>query len=244
MKIVSFHSCLAVVCAFCGLLGSEMLAGPTLELTPLEFDFGRQTENRKEYPFEFVLKNKGDAPLLIQDLKAGCGCTKVELAEKEIAPGAEAKLTGVLDTKHFEGPTKKTVFLSTNEGKNYRLGLSIVLPYSQKGLRFSPRNMKTFNARLFGKDKLRAIVNLENCNAEGEVKVLEAVWPEGWTCETKLPLVVKAESRGHFIVTRTVVDGNQYPEAEFVLKTDCPLAGEMRAKLKFYEPPKAAAAAK
>lgn len=226
-------------------IGAASMAGPALEVVPAVVDFGRRTTNDMTYPFTFTLKNSGDEPLVIESVRAGCGCTKVDLPEKQIAPGAEVVLTGVLETQHFEGTTNKSIHLTTNETpkRNHALPLTIILPYDQKGLRFSPQNAKWFLARPVG-DRYRALVNIENCNVEGDLHIVSVGLPDGWTCETTLPASVKPESRTFLIMTRPVGGVSGFPDHEFVLRTDCAEVPEMRAFLRHHDLRKTASAAR
>lgn len=54
---------------------------------------------------EFKMKNSGDKPLLISDVKASCGCTTVSYPSVAIAPGKSFSVNAVYDAKtmgHFQ----------------------------------------------------------------------------------------------------------------------------------------------
>ena len=77
--------------------------GDDLELTSLEYfdvkhDFGNvfyPSENK----FTFKFKNTGNAPLVIEDAKASCGCTVPNKPEEPIMPGAIGELDVIFRPK-------------------------------------------------------------------------------------------------------------------------------------------------
>ncbi len=63
----------------------------TLSFDRLEHDFGRIQEDTDNFT-EFVVTNTGNKPLIIDDVKASCGCTTPQKPEKPIAPGKSDKI--------------------------------------------------------------------------------------------------------------------------------------------------------
>ena len=66
---------------------------PVLAFDKMEHDFG---EIEKNTPVEttFAYENKGDAPLVITDIKSSCGCTVPQDWSREpLAPGDSGKFT-------------------------------------------------------------------------------------------------------------------------------------------------------
>jgi hypothetical protein len=63
---------------------------------------------------EFVIRNDGDAPLELREVRAACGCTVADF-DKVIAPGKTGKVRVTVDTKSFNGPTAKGVTVYTND---------------------------------------------------------------------------------------------------------------------------------
>lgn len=62
----------------------------------------------------FVIRNDGDADLLITDVTSGCGCS-VARADKVIAPGKEGRATLEVQTISQSGEIAKTASLHTND---------------------------------------------------------------------------------------------------------------------------------
>ena len=66
---------------------------------------------------DYLIENRGEAPLIISDYKVACTCTKVTLPTEPILPGKTYKLKLTFDTKgkyYFED---RIVYLKTNTKK-------------------------------------------------------------------------------------------------------------------------------
>lgn len=73
---------------------------------------------------EFVIRNDGDAPLELREVRAACGCTVADY-DKVIAPGKTGKVRVTVDTKSFNGPTAKGVTVYTNDPEAPAIELTI-----------------------------------------------------------------------------------------------------------------------
>lgn len=73
---------------------------------------------------DFLIRNEGDAPLQITDVKAACGCTVVDY-DKTIAPGQTGKVHAEVDTATFNGPISKGVTVFTNDPDHAQLDLTV-----------------------------------------------------------------------------------------------------------------------
>ena len=63
----------------------------------------------------FRMKNIGNKPLFLTNVKAGCGCTVADFTKGAIAPGAEGVVTGEFDSnKSQTGEVHKSIFVTTN----------------------------------------------------------------------------------------------------------------------------------
>ena len=69
---------------------------------------------------EFRLKNEGDRPLVINQVKKSCGCTSVEYPTGSIAPGEEFTVKMTYDAKQM-GTFNKQLLLYSNAGEPYML---------------------------------------------------------------------------------------------------------------------------
>jgi hypothetical protein len=113
--------------------GSPQLAHsakPSIEIPRMRQDFGEVFE-RVKYEYSFVVRNRGDADLLIEDVRPGCGCTVAEF-DKVIAPGKEGKIELVLEGDKVHGEFSKTATVMTNDPDHPQLTLTIAgteIPY-------------------------------------------------------------------------------------------------------------------
>ena len=80
---------------------------------------------------DFLIRNDGDAPLQITDVRPACGCTVVDY-DRTIAPGQTGKVHAEVDTATFNGAVAKNVAVFTNDTDHAMLELTVrakVEPY-------------------------------------------------------------------------------------------------------------------
>lgn len=92
---------------------ADKVAMPEIEINNDSFDFG-EIEQNKSINVEFLLKNVGDAPLLIRTAKGSCGCTVPEWPREAIQAGEDAIIKVVFNSGKKKGKQNKTVTLVTN----------------------------------------------------------------------------------------------------------------------------------
>jgi rhodanese-related sulfurtransferase len=92
-----------------------VLAAPELYIAEETYDFGVAVEG-DAISFTFLLENRGDELLVIEDVGSSCGCATPDLSEREIKPGRTARLGGSFDTSGYGGTrTSKNVYVSSND---------------------------------------------------------------------------------------------------------------------------------
>lgn len=74
--------------------------------------------------YDFAIRNEGDAPLQIQEVRAACGCTVADY-DKVIAPGQTGKVRVSVDTMTFSGAIAKGVTVFTNDPATPQMELTI-----------------------------------------------------------------------------------------------------------------------
>ena len=77
------------------------------------FDFGELNQN-ESIETEFIIKNTGNAPLLIRSVKASCGCTVPEWPKELIDVGSTAEIKVTFNSGTKKGKQNKTITLVTN----------------------------------------------------------------------------------------------------------------------------------
>ena len=84
-----------------------------IEFNKVEHDFGTINAGDK-VETEFMVKNIGDADLIIIDAVGSCGCTVPNPPKEPIKPGASAPIKVTFDSTGKSGQQSKTVTLTTN----------------------------------------------------------------------------------------------------------------------------------
>lgn len=102
--------------ALCGLLFSFFLlsAQPKIEFKALEHDFGSIKEDKGLATTVFEFKNAGDQPLILNSVKATCGCTTPEWTQEPVAPGKSGKIKVSYNPKNRPGAFTKSVNVYSN----------------------------------------------------------------------------------------------------------------------------------
>ncbi len=93
---------------------------PKIELSQDFFDFGEMNQ-KESVSTEFLIKNTGDAPLLIRSAKGSCGCTVPEWPKDPVAVGEEAVIKVTFNSGDKKGKQNKTVTLVTNAIPNIKV---------------------------------------------------------------------------------------------------------------------------
>jgi hypothetical protein len=90
-------------------------ARPRLSLDEPIFE-GDEFRPGESLTHEFMLRNKGDAPLLIEEVRTGCSCT-VAAYDRTIAPGGQGRVRLTVDVyREWAGrDLLRTVWLKTND---------------------------------------------------------------------------------------------------------------------------------
>lgn len=79
--------------------------------TLLAFDSIKQGE---KITLKFKCINTGTKPLILTDVRPGCGCTIAEYSKGAILPGKEGWVTTNFDSKKFCGEVEKSVLVTSN----------------------------------------------------------------------------------------------------------------------------------
>ena len=85
-----------------------------LDFEKLEHDFGTFKEEAGSQSYNFKFKNNGESPLILNNVRASCGCTTPEWTRDPIAPGQVGFIKVSYNPAHRPGPFNKTVTVSSN----------------------------------------------------------------------------------------------------------------------------------
>ncbi len=97
--------------------GNKSQKLPELIFESLEHDFGKMKEGEKvEYDFRFT--NTGEAPLIISDVKASCGCTTPSWPKGVIKQGGSDLIRVVYNSQGHPGQFSKGIVVTSNTYPN------------------------------------------------------------------------------------------------------------------------------
>lgn len=92
---------------------------PSIKWKAEEMDLGEIQQN-KPVSVDFEFKNTGNAPVLITNVQASCGCTTANYSKTPILPGESTKITATYNAA-AKGNFKKTVTVTTNAEETPRV---------------------------------------------------------------------------------------------------------------------------
>lgn len=151
MKQVFFVSILLLV-------ATSALAAPSILVEKPVHDFGTITQGEKVNHL-FTVKNRGDEPLTITQLRSSCGCTAATLSAKTISPGKSGEVRVTFDSANFGGQVAKTVHIDSNDPRTP----STVLTLQGKITELIAAAPRTLNlGTLKAGSRKEAVVTLEN----------------------------------------------------------------------------------
>lgn len=89
-------------------------SGARISFDKTTWNFGTFPESKVQ-TYVFTFKNTGNAPLVINQAVASCGCTVATYTKKPVAPGETGELKVSYNGKgKFEGHFKKSITVRTN----------------------------------------------------------------------------------------------------------------------------------
>lgn len=116
MKKVVAVSALFLLCSLL-YISKAVAAAPELTAEKREINFGEVVQGGKvERTFSF--RNRGDAELVISQVRSSCGCTAALLSADRIPPGGKGELRAAFDSGNFRGGVSKTIFLHSNDPRH------------------------------------------------------------------------------------------------------------------------------
>ena len=87
---------------------------PALTFQTAEHDFGVVKEEGGVISHEFVFVNTGDAPVVISQVKASCGCTTPSWSKEAVAPGDTGTVVAQYNPLNRPGSFRKSVTVTSN----------------------------------------------------------------------------------------------------------------------------------
>ena len=135
------------------------------------YNFGTIGEKDGKVSYDFKFRNTGNSPLILTNVRAGCGCTSPSWNWKPIAPGGEGSIKVTFDPRNRPGSFVKGITVNSN-AENAVVSLTIRGKVSRKSI--SPYSNYPF---VIG--KVRATTDLLNLgtvqNTQKVSKTIEVI---------------------------------------------------------------------
>ncbi len=109
----SFYYCLLVaICLSTAARAQD--AKPEITFAQKEFDFGTFPESEGPVVHDFLFTNTGKVPLILNDVKASCGCTTPEWTKEPVLPGKTGTIRVSYNPRNRPGSFSKGIQVSSN----------------------------------------------------------------------------------------------------------------------------------
>lgn len=105
------------------ILAGVMTAGmlfaqePVIEFDKTEHDFGKINEADGRVTTVFTFRNTGMSPLVLNNVRASCGCTTPKWTKEPVEPGQEGQVTVTYNPNGRPGHFTKTITVTSNAKK-------------------------------------------------------------------------------------------------------------------------------
>jgi len=93
-----------------------------LKFNTLEHDFGNQAQG-KPVSFEFEFVNNDKEPVILEDVKASCGCTTPTWTKEPVMPGKKGTIKAQYNMAR-DGAFRKSITVTTKSGETITLYIS------------------------------------------------------------------------------------------------------------------------
>lgn len=105
---------LFTVLALVGITTAAIAQKPKIVFEELEYDFGTFKESDGVQTTTFKFTNKGEVPLVLNNVRASCGCTTPKWTREPVAPEGEGEIQVSYNPKNRPGSFNKTVMVTSN----------------------------------------------------------------------------------------------------------------------------------
>lgn len=93
-----------------------------LKFNKIEHDFGNQPQG-KPVSYEFEFTNISSEPVILEDVKASCGCTTPTWTKAPVMPGKKGSIKAQYNMAR-DGAYRKSITVTTKDGENITLYIS------------------------------------------------------------------------------------------------------------------------
>jgi len=179
---------------------SSVIRVPKITISEEEWDFGKvmQEENPAH---KFIITNKGNKDLIIERVKASCGCVKTSISDTRILPGKSVELEAVFYTTGYKGKVGKNIFIKSNDPDEPEKKLRVKIEIEHK---FKPKINIPINERDMGVILQGEIVSLNFIieNIGDTELIIEKIDTYDYIkYNAVLPLIILPKEKFHLILT-------------------------------------------
>lgn len=89
-----------------------------IEFEKTSHNFGTISERGGKAIYDFKFKNTGSTPLILTNVRSGCGCTTPEWSRRPVAPGATGSIKVSFDPRNRPGSFVKSITVNSNASNN------------------------------------------------------------------------------------------------------------------------------
>jgi len=114
MKKIGFLLiCIFISVGFASAQGSSSVT-PNAEFKSRTHDFGKIAEEIGKATCVFEFKNTGSTPLIVNSVRASCGCTTPSYTKDPVLPGETGEIKVAYSTSNRVGKFNKSITVFTN----------------------------------------------------------------------------------------------------------------------------------
>ena len=114
MKKIFFLS--VILCVLAAFETKAQQQGASLSFAETKYDFGEIREDGGKVSHNFNFTNTGSEPIIIQNVKASCGCTTPEYPREPIMPGQKAHIKVIYNPMNRPSKFNKSITVTPNKG--------------------------------------------------------------------------------------------------------------------------------
>lgn len=105
---------LALMLLFAAMAAVAQGQKPVMTFETTDHDFGTVNEEGGPISQEFVFTNTGNAPVIISNVKASCGCTTPSWTKEPVAPGEKGTVVAQYNPNNRPGAFRKSITITSN----------------------------------------------------------------------------------------------------------------------------------
>ena len=204
------------------LMAAPALAAPSITVEKPLHDFGTVTQGEK-VDHLFTVRNRGDQPLTINQIRSSCGCTAATLSAKTISPGKSGEVKVTFDSANFAGQVTKTIYLESNDPRTP----SALLTMQGKILEIIAATPRTLNlGALKAGSRKELLLTLENRGSK-PLNINSVTSPQASIVGLMKERRVNPGRNGEIAVTVTIPKEGRFLSGYLTIQTDNPQKREI-----------------